>query len=269
VTSPASAVQRPPLAVFLQPWGALHSTTPVPAKSKVEVWARARIGLSACRFHRIGGCSPAVCAAAVFTVRPRRRMAPRWRPASRSAPSTPVEWTNWREGCSNPASPESAIPRAPAPYTVQNLIVVEATRPKLPSCWPWVAGWLVGRGHWSRESCPLPAIGSDISGQRRNEQSGRLEAVSPRLVPVPVPVPVPGTNGTEPSAHRIARIAPPEPSSAAECSTDVPAATDVAMARRVIWAVWGRKAKETRGENRDIHPWLASRCQNEASCGGG
>lgn len=160
-----------------------HGTKPSPRSG--PCYSVARIGLPpACRFHRIGG-GPGACSvlthratvsSACCCARPRRRMAPRWRPASPSAPSTPGEWTNWRGAAATQPVPSRRFLVHRHRTLYRTLL---SSRSQDPACLPSLpasldrdrriallgvgAGWLVGV-RWSRESCPLPAIGSDISG---------------------------------------------------------------------------------------------------------
>lgn len=237
----------------------------------------ARIGLPpACRFHRIGGgpgdCSVlthrATVSSACCCARPRRRMAPRWRPASPSAPSTPGEWTNWRGAAATQPVPSgdsscTGAVHCTEPYcrrdhkTQPASVVGQGQEDSSP--WGWC--WLVGRrplvpGIMSTSRHRLRHLGA-----RRSEQRGRLEAVSPepacpnrqgqpfagpqtRPSQSAIPVPGPGTNGTEPSAHRIARPHALHHLNRRRVRA-VPAATDVAMDRRVIWAL-GRPGQQKR-----------------------
>lgn len=246
----------------------------------------ARIGLPpACRFHRIGG-GPGACSvlthratvsSACCCARPRRRMAPRWRPASPFAPSTPGEWTNWRGAAATQPVPSRRFLVHRRRTLYRTLL---SSRSQDPACQPSLpasldrdrrtallevgAGWLVGV-RWSRESCPLPAIGSDISGHDAASNAGGSRLSAPSL-------PAPTGKGSHSLVPRLARPSRPSQSQAQERTARnrpptasharnrrrvraVPAATDVAMARRVIWAL-GRpgqqkkeKKKQTGGES--------------------
>lgn len=240
--SSASAASRPAVSCstpYTVPSAQRPATKASPRSG--PCYSVARIGLPpACRFHRIGGgrgllsahppshCVQCCCA------RPRRRMAPRWRPASPSAPSTPGEWTNWRGAAATQPVPRRRFLVHRCSTLYRTLL---SSRSQDPACQPAsvvgqedsslglvLVGWSASAGPGNHVHFPPSAPTSRGTTQRatRAARGCQPRACRPQQARAAIrwsQAPRPSRPSQSQAQERTARNRPPTASSSTHCTT--------------------------------------------------